>query len=118
MRISDWSSDVCSSDLSIHADSLTGDGVTRGASVYTRADDATDHEAESLALRENKADQLAEGGAPAELDDVVSILADLESRAPPLHASRFPGLLADPPREGVPLGSPGLRRANFQGEAA
>lgn len=104
--------------LSIHADSLTGDGVTRGASVYTRADDATDHEAESLALRENKADQLADGAAEAELDDVVSILLDLASRDTPLHASRFAGLLAASLGEVVPLRRNGLRAANFKVLAA
>lgn len=104
--------------LSIHADSLTGDGITRGASVYTRADDATDHEAESLALRENKADQLADGGAQAELDDVVSILLDLASRDTPLHASRFAGLLAASLGEVVPLRRNGLRAANFKVLAA
>ncbi len=100
--------------LSIHADSLAGDGRTRGASVYTRADDATDLEAEALALRENKADLLADGAAEAELDDVVSILLDLASRDTPLHSSRFAGLLAANLGQVLPLRRNPLRGANFK----
>lgn len=100
--------------LSIHADSLGSDGITRGASIYTRADHATDHEAESLALRENKADLLADGAAEAELDDVVSILLDLASRDTVLHSSRFAGLLAANLGQAMPLRRNPLRGANFK----
>lgn len=100
--------------LSIHADSLSGDRATRGASVYTRADAASDTEAEALALRENRADQLADGLAVAEVDDVVSILLDLASRDTARLSSRFAGLLTASMGETTPLRRNALRAANFR----
>ncbi len=101
--------------LSIHADSLAADRATRGASIYTRADDATDREAEALALRENRADQLADSGHAADVDDVVAILLDLASRDTPRLSRRFAGLLAGAVAEqGLPLRRNGLRAANFK----
>lgn len=101
--------------LSIHADSLAADRATRGASVYTRAEDATDREAEALALRENRADQLADGGNEAELDDVVAILLDLASRDTVRLSRRFAGLLTSALAEQkLPLRRNGLRAANFR----
>ncbi|QDO98279.1 N-acetylmuramoyl-L-alanine amidase [Ferrovibrio terrae] len=100
--------------LSIHADSLSGDRATRGASVYTRAEAASDTEAESLALRENRADQLADGLPVAEMDDVVSILLDLASRDTVRLSSRFAGLLTASMGETTPLRRNALRAANFR----
>ncbi len=100
--------------LSIHADSLSGDRATRGASVYTRAEAASDTEAEALALRENRADQLAEGLPVAEVDDVVSILLDLASRDTARLSSRFAGLLTASMGETTPLRRNALRAANFR----
>jgi N-acetylmuramoyl-L-alanine amidase len=100
--------------LSIHADSLGGDRATRGASVYTRADAASDTEAEALALRENRADQLADGMPVADVDDVVSILLDLASRDTARLSSRFAGLLTASMGETTPLRRNALRAANFK----
>lgn len=100
--------------LSIHADSLGGDRATRGASVYTRADSASDTEAETLALRENRADQLADGMPVGEVDDVVSILLDLASRDTARLSSRFAGLLTASMGETTPLRRNALRAANFR----
>jgi N-acetylmuramoyl-L-alanine amidase len=100
--------------LSIHADSLSGDRATRGASVYTRAEAASDTEAEALALRENRADQLADGMPVAEVDDVVSILLDLASRDTVRLSSRFAGLLTASMGETTPLRRNALRAANFR----
>jgi len=100
--------------LSIHADSLSGDRATRGASVYTRAEAASDTEAEALALRENRADQLADGLPVAEVDDVVSILLDLASRDTARLSSRFAGLLTASMGETTPLRRNALRAANFR----
>jgi N-acetylmuramoyl-L-alanine amidase len=100
--------------LSIHADSLSGDRATRGASVYTRAEAASDTEAESLALRENRADQLADGMPVADVDDVVSILLDLASRDTARLSSRFAGLLTASLGETTPLRRNALRAANFR----
>lgn len=100
--------------LSIHADSLSADRATRGASVYTRAEAASDTEAEALALRENRADQLADGLPGAEVDDVVSILLDLASRDTARLSSRFAGLLTASMGETTPLRRNALRAANFR----
>lgn len=104
--------------LSIHADSLSGDRATRGASVYTRAEAASDTEAEALALRENRADQLSDSAGSAELDDVVSILLDLASRDTARLSSRFAGLLTASMGETTPLRRNALRAANFRVLAA
>ncbi len=100
--------------LSIHADSLGGDRATSGATVYVRADAASDPEAEALALRENRADQLAGGAAAAEVDDVVSILLDLASRDTARLSSRFAGLLTVAISDGIALRRNPLRAANFR----
>lgn len=100
--------------LSVHADSLGGDRATRGASVYTRAEAATDTEAEALALRENRADQIADGTSVSEVDDVVSILLDLASRDTPRLSGRFAGLLTASMGETTPLRRNALRAANFR----
>ena len=100
--------------LSIHADSLGGDRATRGASVYTRAEAASDTETEALALRENRADQIADGTSVAEVDDVVSILLDLASRDTARLSSRFAGLLTASMGETTPLRRNALRAANFR----
>lgn len=100
--------------LSIHADSLGGDRATRGASVYTRAEAASDIEAEALALRENRADQIADGTSMGEVDDVVSILLDLASRDTARLSSRFAGLLTASMGETTPLRRNALRAANFR----
>src|SRR3546814_12253945 len=101
MRISDWSSDVCSSDLdtflrlrervavardcnaelfiSLHADSHPSSS-TRGLSVYTLSSTASDKEAAALAQRENKADLIAGVDLSAASRVFVNILNDLVSR--------------------------------------
>src|SRR3546814_15582636 len=82
MRISDWSSDVCSSDLvarrlkadlfiSIHADSA-GNPDARGATVYTLSEVASDREAARLAARENKSDIINGVDLGTEASDVSS----------------------------------------------
>lgn len=100
--------------LSIHADSLAADRATRGASIYTRADAATDTEAEALALRENRADQLGDSTRAGDVDDVVSILLDLASRDTPKLSSRFAGLLTASLSEATPLRRNAVRAANFR----
>jgi N-acetylmuramoyl-L-alanine amidase len=100
--------------ISIHADSLAADRATRGASVYTRAEDATDREAEALALRENRADQLADSASAGDMDDVLAILVDLASRDTKRLSGRFAGLLASSMAERLPLRRNGLRAANFR----
>ncbi|WP_300299759.1 N-acetylmuramoyl-L-alanine amidase [Ferrovibrio sp.] len=100
--------------LSVHADSLRGDRATRGASVYTRADAASDLDAEALALRENRADQLADSAADTDVDDVVSILLDLASRDTARLSGRFAGLLTASMSDTIALRRNALRAANFR----
>lgn len=100
--------------LSIHADSLAADRATRGASIYTRAEAATDTEAEALALRENRADQLGDSTRAGDVDDVVSILLDLASRDTGRLSSRFAGLLTASLSEAAPVRRNAVRAANFR----
>src|SRR3546814_6326030 len=103
MRISDWSSDVCSSDLvarrlkadlfiSIHADSA-GNPDARGATVYTLSEVASDREAARLAARENKSDIINGVDLGKEASDVSSILIDLAQRDTMNASSSFEALL-------------------------
>lgn len=65
--------------ISIHADSI-GSSQTRGASIYTLSETASDAEAAALAARENRADIIAGVDLSAENKDVASILIDLAQR--------------------------------------
>ncbi|HEX2116085.1 MAG TPA: N-acetylmuramoyl-L-alanine amidase [Alphaproteobacteria bacterium] len=65
--------------LSIHADSI-GSAQTRGASIYTLSETASDAEAAALAARENRADIIAGVDLSTENKDVASILIDLAQR--------------------------------------
>lgn len=65
--------------LSIHADSI-GTAQTRGASIYTLSETASDAEAAALAARENRADIIAGVDLSAENKEVASILIDLAQR--------------------------------------
>jgi N-acetylmuramoyl-L-alanine amidase len=65
--------------ISLHADSMP-DHNTRGASVYTLSEKASDAEAEGLAARENRADLIAGVALEGESPEVTSILIDLARR--------------------------------------
>jgi N-acetylmuramoyl-L-alanine amidase len=71
-----WKADLF---LSIHADSI-GSTETRGASVYTLSDTASDAEAAALAIRENKADIIVGMDLSHQSRDVANILIDLAQR--------------------------------------
>ncbi|NNM74590.1 N-acetylmuramoyl-L-alanine amidase [Enterovirga aerilata] len=78
--------------LSIHADFI-GSPQVSGATIYTGSDRATDHEAASVAERENAADQaggLVRASAPGEVVDILQELTLRETRA---FSHRFSGLL-------------------------
>lgn len=64
--------------VSIHADALL-DRQVRGASVYTRAHGASDHQTALLAKRENSADRFASPHFRNYSPDVAAILGSLES---------------------------------------
>lgn len=65
--------------ISIHADSVPN-RKTRGLSVYTLSEKASDKEAAKLAAKENKADLIAGIDLSTESKDVTNILLDLAQR--------------------------------------
>lgn len=66
--------------ISIHADSISSAPQVRGATIYTRAEKATDAESAKLAERENKADAAAGTDSNAGPGDVADILEELTLR--------------------------------------
>ncbi|MBL8697692.1 MAG: N-acetylmuramoyl-L-alanine amidase [Alphaproteobacteria bacterium] len=75
-RARGWKADLF---ISIHADSI-GSSETRGASLYTLSDTASDSEAAALATRENRADIIAGVDLSHESREVANILIDLAQR--------------------------------------
>jgi len=76
--------------ISIHADSMgNGNSATRGASIYTLSENASDSEAAGLAARENRADIIAGVDLTRENRDVTSILIDLAQRETMNHSIVF-----------------------------
>lgn len=65
--------------ISVHADSVKN-RRTRGLSIYTLSDNASDKEAAALAHKENKADLIAGIDLSAENAEVTNILIDLAQR--------------------------------------
>lgn len=84
-----WKADVF---VSIHADSI-GSVETRGASVYTLSDTASDAEAAALAARENRADIIVGVDLSNESRDVANILIDLAQRETMNRSAEFAHLL-------------------------
>jgi N-acetylmuramoyl-L-alanine amidase len=80
--------------LSLHADAHAN-AATRGASVYTLSETASDAEAEALAQRENKVDLIAGVDLSNESEVVTGILIDLAQRETMNLSARFAGLLVD-----------------------
>lgn len=65
--------------ISFHAD-YSSNRKTRGLSVYTLSETASDKRAERLARKENKADILAGANFKGEYQDTIKILIDLSRR--------------------------------------
>jgi N-acetylmuramoyl-L-alanine amidase len=75
--------------LSIHADSVEGGSLARGASVYTLSERGTSETAARLAVRENRADTI-NGISLADTSDAVSaILVDLSQREAQARSDEF-----------------------------
>ena len=74
--------------ISIHADSIRKP-ETRGLSVYTLSEKASDKEAEKLAESENKVDLIAGIDLSGETQEVTDILIDLARRETNNHSSYF-----------------------------
>jgi len=96
--------------VSLHADSIAGgiqaasDRITRGASIYTLSETASDAASERYAQRENRADAIGGVDLGDQSDDVAGILVDLTVRETVNEGNRFAGMLVDSlDREGVTL---------------
>lgn len=74
--------------ISIHADSVPN-RKTRGLSVYTLSERASDKEAAKLAAKENKADLIAGIDLSTESKDVTNILLDLAQRETMNQSAKF-----------------------------
>jgi N-acetylmuramoyl-L-alanine amidase len=100
--------------VSIHADTLgSSSAFVRGATIYTLADKASDAEAEKLAEKENRVDQLAGIDPSTEDGDVVSILDDLMKRQTKVLSIAFARKLAETLESHVRLNKNPLRSAAF-----
>jgi N-acetylmuramoyl-L-alanine amidase len=78
--------------ISLHADSHAN-AKTRGASVYTLSETASDSEAEALAAKENKSDVIAGVDLSNESKVVTGILIDLAQRETTNLSARFAKML-------------------------
>jgi len=78
--------------ISLHADSHNNP-LTRGASVYTLSEKASDAEAEALATKENKSDVIAGVDLSKQSNVVSNILIDLAQRDTKNMSTRFASLL-------------------------
>lgn len=78
--------------ISLHADSHAN-SKTRGASVYTLSEKASDSEAEALAAKENKSDVIAGVDLSNESPVVTGILIDLAQRETTNLSARFAKML-------------------------
>jgi len=74
--------------ISVHADSVSN-SKTRGLSIYTLSERASDKEAAKLAAKENKADLIAGIDLSTESKDVTNILLDLAQRETMNQSSLF-----------------------------
>jgi N-acetylmuramoyl-L-alanine amidase len=99
--------------VSIHADSAGDIEATRGATVYTLSERASDAASAQLAARENSADEVNGVSLAGQSAEVNAILLDLSQRRSQEKSAEFAGLIA---REGQGLilfHPDGRRSANF-----
>ena len=101
--------------ISIHADALARrDDDTRGATIYTVSENASDAEAARLADAENRADLIAGVDLSGEPDDVADILIDLAQRETKSFSSRFARTLATELKSAARMHKRPLRSAGFK----
>lgn len=101
--------------ISIHADALASrDPDTRGATVYTVSDSASDAEAARLAESENRADVIAGVDLGKEDDEVADILIDLMQRETRTFSHQFARTVVGTIRHSVRLHKQPLRSAGFK----
>jgi len=98
--------------ISLHADAIANRN-TRGGSIYTLSEIASDKEAESLAAKENKADLIAGMDLSHESREVASILLDLAQRETMNYSARFAAMMVSELGKSVRLLSNSHRFAGF-----
>lgn len=81
--------------ISLHADSAVTDRSTRGASIYTLSETASDVESDKYAQRENRADAIGGVDLGDQSDDVAGILVDLTVRETVNDGNRLAGMMVD-----------------------
>ena len=83
--------------ISLHADSVqpSSDRTTRGASIYTLSETASDAESERYAQQENRADAIGGVDLGDQSDDVAGILVDLTVRETVNDGNRFAGMMVE-----------------------
>lgn len=101
--------------ISIHADALESrDDDTRGATVYTLSETASDSEAARIAEAENRADVIAGVDLTAEPEDVADILIDLAQRETKTFSVQFARTLVGELRTSARLHKNPLKSAGFR----
>jgi N-acetylmuramoyl-L-alanine amidase len=81
--------------ISLHADSAVSDRSTRGASIYTLSETASDTESDRYAQRENRADAIGGVDLGDQSDDVAGILVDLTVRETVNDGNRLAGMMVE-----------------------
>ena len=101
--------------ISIHADALAkDDGETRGATVYTLSEDATDAEAAKLAEAENRADVIAGVDLSSEPGEVADILIDLAQHETKNFSAHFARALVSELKTAARLHKKPIKSAGFR----
>jgi N-acetylmuramoyl-L-alanine amidase len=101
--------------ISIHADALARRSAeTRGATIYTVSDSASDAEAARLAEAENRADVIAGVDLSSEPDEIADILIDLAQRETRTFSTQFARTMVGELRGVVRLHRHPLRSAGFR----
>jgi N-acetylmuramoyl-L-alanine amidase len=101
--------------ISIHADALPRrEGATRGATIYTLSETASDAAAARLAEDENRADVIAGLDLTDEPSDVADILIDLARRETKTFSVQFARALVGDMRKATTLHKEPLKSASFR----
>lgn len=99
--------------VSIHADSAGDIEATRGATVYTLSERASDAASALLAARENSADEVNGVSLSGQSDEVNAILLDLSQRRSQAESAEFAALIAREGQGRVLFHPDAQRSANF-----
>lgn len=99
--------------IALHADAIRRSS-TRGATVYTLSDKASDAEAEALAQKENRADIIGGVDLGHENEEITGILIDLAQRETRNHSTFFAKQLASGMKPVTRFTSRPIRSAGFR----